>query len=250
MKVNTLIYYLFPSARGKGIFMAMLIMSILTLSGFTEPVCASSHLSGIASIEAVQQNPFVAKGVVTDAVTGEALIGANVVEKGTSNGTVTNSDGSFQLNVQDNRAILVISYIGYMTQEVTASANLKISLNEDTEMMEEIVVIGYGTQRKGDVTSAISSVKAEDFTVGKIGDAADLIKGKLNVKYEKSKVEEKDDIKYIHHGMTRKSFNFSWKLDSFKYDLDKTGVTLKNGILKIIVPISKKAQAKKLEINK
>ncbi len=74
--------------------------------------------------------------------------------------------------------------------------------------------------------------------------------GKLNVKYEKSKVEEKDDIKYIHHGMTRKSFNFSWKLDSFKYDLDKTGVTLKNGILKIIVPISKKAQAKKLEINK
>ena len=178
MKVNTLIYYLFPSARGKGIFMAMLIMSILTLSGFTEPVCASSHLSGIASIEAVQQNPFVAKGVVTDAVTGEALIGANVVEKGTSNGTVTNSDGSFQLNVQDNRAILVISYIGYMTQEVTASANLKISLNEDTEMMEEILVIGYGTQRKGDVTVQFR-VSTEDFTVGKIGDAADLIKGKI-----------------------------------------------------------------------
>lgn len=85
------------------------------------------------------------------------------------------------MNVAAN-AVLQISYIGYKTQEIPASqlkAGAVITLKEDTEVMDEVVVIGYGTQRKGDVTSAISSVKAEDFTVGKVGDAADLIKGKV-----------------------------------------------------------------------
>ena len=92
---------------------------------------------------------------------------------------MTNSDGSFLLSVQNYRALLVISYIGYQTVEIQASDNLNISLTEDTELIDELVVIGYGTQRKGDVTSAISSIKSEDFLVGKIGDAADLIKGKV-----------------------------------------------------------------------
>lgn len=103
------------------------------------------------------------------------------MEKGTTNGTITDFDGNFSLNVAAN-AVLQISYIGYKTQEIPASqlkAGAVITLKEDTEVMDEVVVIGYGTQRKGDVTSAISSVKAEDFTVGKVGDAADLIKGKV-----------------------------------------------------------------------
>mgnify|MGYP000995012106 FL=1 len=179
MKVNTLIHYLFPSARGKEMFMGMLIVSIMTLSGSIEPVYSSNNRDVNIFNEEIAQNPVSAKGVVTDAVTGEPLIGANVVEKGTSNGTVTNSDGSFQLTVPKSRSVLVISYVGYLTVEVLASDNLNISLSEDTELMEELVVIGYGTQRKGDVTSAIASVKAEDFTIGKIGDAADLIKGKV-----------------------------------------------------------------------
>ena len=119
-------------------------------------------------------------GTVKDA-NGEPIIGATVVEKGTTNGTVTDFDGNYTLELSGN-GTLSISYIGYKTQEIPVSqlkAGAVITLKEDTEVMDEVVVIGYGTQRKGDVTSAISSVKAEDFTVGKVGDAADLIKGKV-----------------------------------------------------------------------
>ena len=119
-------------------------------------------------------------GQVVDS-NGESIIGANIVEKGTANGTITDFNGKFSLKVAPN-ATLVISYIGYKTIEMKASevkAGQTITLQENAEIMDEVVVIGYGTQRKGDVTSAISSVKAEDFTVGKVGDAADLIKGKV-----------------------------------------------------------------------
>lgn len=130
-------------------------------------------------VESVLQQKTVS-GKVVDSK-GETIIGANVMEKGTTNGTITDFDGNFSLNVSA-KSVLQISYIGYKTQEIPASqlkAGAVITLKEDTEVMDEVVVIGYGTQRKGDVTSAISSVKAEDFTVGKVGDAADLIKGKV-----------------------------------------------------------------------
>ena len=133
-----------------------------------------------AAVMAAQQTRTVTGQVVDSR--GETIIGANIVEKGsTANGTITDFDGKFTLKVAPN-ATLVISYIGYKTIEIKASeikAGQTITLQENAEMMDEVVVIGYGTQRKGDVTSAISSVKAEDFTVGKVGDAADLIKGKV-----------------------------------------------------------------------
>lgn len=132
-----------------------------------------------AAVIAAQQTRTVS-GQVVDS-NGESIIGANVMEKGTTNGTITDFDGKFSLKVAPN-ATLVISYIGYKNIEMKASelkAGQTITLQENAEMMDEVVVIGYGTQRKGDVTSAISSVKAEDFTVGKVGDAADLIKGKV-----------------------------------------------------------------------
>lgn len=130
-------------------------------------------------VESVLQQKAIS-GKVVDSK-GESIIGANIMEKGTTNGTITDFDGNFNLNVAAN-AVLQISYIGYKTQEIPVNqlkAGAVITLKEDTEVMDEVVVIGYGTQRKGDVTSAISSVKAEDFTVGKVGDAADLIKGKV-----------------------------------------------------------------------
>lgn len=132
-----------------------------------------------AAVIAAQQTRTVS-GQVVDS-NGESIIGANVMEKGTTNGTITDFDGKFSLKVAPN-ATLVISYIGYKNIEMKASelkVGQTITLQENAEMMDEVVVIGYGTQRKGDVTSAISSVKAEDFTVGKVGDAADLIKGKV-----------------------------------------------------------------------
>lgn len=98
------------------------------------------------------------KGTVKDN-TGEAIIGANVKEKDTTNGMITDFDGNFQLSVQKN-AILVISYIGYTTQEIPVgeNTNLNIVLKEDAKALEEVVVIGYGTARKSDVTGSIASV--------------------------------------------------------------------------------------------
>ena len=132
-----------------------------------------------AAVIAAQQTRTVS-GQVVDS-NGESIIGANIVEKGTANGTITDFDGKFSLKVAPN-ATLVISYIGYKNIEMKASelkAGQTITLQENAEMMDEVVVIGYGTQRKGDVTSAVASVKAEDFTVGKITDAAELVKGKI-----------------------------------------------------------------------
>ena len=101
-------------------------------------------------------------GVVVDA-SGVPLIGVNVLEKGTTNGTITDFDGKFTLNVSSPNAKLVISYIGYVSQEVSAPKNgeLKVVLKEDTETLEEVVVVGYGTQKKANLSGSVSSVDSE-----------------------------------------------------------------------------------------
>ncbi len=155
------------------------VSACVVLSAGCLPMAAYAESVGAPVVETVLQQKAIS-GKVVDSK-GESIIGANIMEKGTTNGTITDFDGNFNLNVAAN-AVLQISYIGYKTQEIPVSqlkAGAVITLKEDTEVMDEVVVIGYGTQRKGDVTSAISSVKAEDFTVGKVGDAADLIKGKV-----------------------------------------------------------------------
>ncbi|MDE6422425.1 MAG: carboxypeptidase-like regulatory domain-containing protein, partial [Muribaculaceae bacterium] len=120
-------------------------------------------------------------GVVTDSE-GEPLIGATVMVKGTTIGAATDLDGKFSLTAPIGKE-LVISYIGYQTKTLKiekGKLNLgNIVLASDSQLLDDVVVIGYGTQRKGDVTSAVASVKAEDFTQGAIGDAAELVKGKV-----------------------------------------------------------------------
>ena len=119
-------------------------------------------------------------GKVKDS-SGEPVIGASVVVKGNNTmGTITDFDGNFMLDVPA-KSVLVISYIGYVTQEVpTAGKNsLEIVLKEDTKTLDEVVVIGYGTQRKGDVTSSVASVKADNFVKGAVKDVGQLIKGKV-----------------------------------------------------------------------
>lgn len=143
----------------------------------TYPLYAADTSNRLAT-ENTQQRIKVT-GTIVDK-SGEPIIGANIVEKGTTNGTISDLDGRFTLNVQSATSVLVVSYIGYKTTETSAKEkNTRITLTEDSELVDEVVVIGYGTQRKGDVTSAVASVKAEDFTIGKIGDAAELIKGKV-----------------------------------------------------------------------
>ncbi|MDR1102553.1 MAG: TonB-dependent receptor [Tannerella sp.] len=111
-----------------------------------------------------QEGKKTVTGTVVDA-TGEPVIGANIKEKGTTNGTVTDADGKFSLNVADN-AVLQISYIGYIAQEVSSltgmgGKSLLITLPEDTQALEEVVVVGYGTQKKVNLTGAVAQVKGE-----------------------------------------------------------------------------------------
>lgn len=144
------------------------------------PAMANPETTGIMDVAAVQQQGVVITGVVKDK-TGEPVIGANILEKGTTNGLITDINGNFRLTVKNKNAVLVVSFIGYKTQEMTVGAqkNITFILTDDTEMLDEVVVVGYGTQKKGDVTSAISSVKSEDFLTGNFNDAGSLLKGKV-----------------------------------------------------------------------
>ena len=109
-----------------------------------------------------QQNTRKITGIVKDQ-SGEPVIGANIVEKGTTNGTITDIDGQYSLEVGSN-SILVVSYIGYITQEIPVGKNntLDVLLREDTETLDEVIVIGYGTTKRKDFTGSVSSVKLEN----------------------------------------------------------------------------------------
>lgn len=148
----------------------------LLLAAGAAPVALASHgVTAVAAVEAVQQNGVTVRGVVRDAG-GEPVIGASVVEKGNArNGTVTDIDGRYTLTVSRG-ATLVVTYVGYVSRE---SKGGDIVLQEDLKSLSEVVVIGYGTQKKADVTSAVVSVKSDDFTLGNFNDAGDLIKGKV-----------------------------------------------------------------------
>ncbi len=116
------------------------------------------------------------KGRVVDAAS-EAVIGASIQEKGTTNGTITDIDGNFTLEVEP-QATLIISYIGYKTQEVKATASMNLTLQEDNEVLEEVVVIGYGSVKRKDVTTAVSTVSTDDLQQRPILSAAQAMQGK------------------------------------------------------------------------
>ena len=119
--------------------------------------------SPIKLIAQVTTSGIPVTGVVTDQ-SGEVVIGANVIVKGTNIGAITNDDGSFSIQVPDENAILRFTFLGYKTQEILVGNKRTISviLIEDSQLLGEIVVIGYGTMKKSDLTGAISSVKADD----------------------------------------------------------------------------------------
>ena len=119
-----------------------------------------------------------ATGVITDAATGEPIIGASVVEEGTTNGTVTDFDGQFTLTVAKD-AMVVVSYVGYKSQQLSAGPNLKISLAEDNEVLEELVVTGYTTQRKADLTGAVSAISAADLEKQQENNPMKALQGKV-----------------------------------------------------------------------
>ena len=118
------------------------------------------------------------QGVVLDAANGEPIIGASILEIGTTNGTVTDWDGNFELNVQAG-AKLAISYMGYKTQELEAKAMMNVKLGEDAEVLDEVVVVGYGVVKKNDATGSVTAIKPDDMNKGLQTNAQDMIQGKI-----------------------------------------------------------------------
>ena len=131
------------------------VMASALLAGSPQTVFAE-----VNGVQTVMQTGTV-KGQVVDA-NGEPIIGASVLVKGTTNGTITDFDGNFTLN-NASKGILVVSYIGYKTQEVPVNEKnlMKIILKEDTEVLDEVVVVGYGTQKKATLTGAVASVSGD-----------------------------------------------------------------------------------------
>lgn len=130
----------------------------------------------LVSTYAFAQNTVT--GIVKDKA-GDPLIGVSVVEKGTTNGNITDADGKYSIKVDQGKT-LVFSYIGYVTQEIKVTSNsLNVELKEDNQLLDEVVVIGYGSLQRKDVTSSITSVKAEDMNVGAYTEPGQLLQGKV-----------------------------------------------------------------------
>lgn len=138
-------------------------------------------ISGMSILNAQQNeiNKYV-KGKVTDS-NGEPLIGVNVIEKGTSNGSISDLNGHYSLQISSNKVTLSFSYIGYLTQEITVEKEdiINMQLQEDALDLDEIVVIGYGTAKKRDLTGAISSVRAEKLEMESPRSVQDLLRSNV-----------------------------------------------------------------------
>lgn len=158
---------------------AWLLLPFALLSTGNVPVHAMKNLAfsnrGLSSLENVQ----TVSGVVQDAQTGEPLVGVTVLLKGTKTATQTDANGRFQIQAGIGEAVIV-SYIGYTSREVTvSSASLSIALTADSSSLDEVVVVGYGSQKKSEITSAVASVKEKDFNQGGMRSPMDLVQGKV-----------------------------------------------------------------------
>lgn len=133
----------------------------------------------MTTVTGFAQNKTVS-GIVVDKA-GEAVIGASVLVKGTSNGTITDFDGKFTLSNVPEKGIITITYIGYEGQDISIAGKntLKVILAEDTETLDEVVVVGYGTQKKTDLTGSVMSVKSEDITSVTANNPVQALQGRV-----------------------------------------------------------------------
>ncbi len=138
-------------------------------------------LSLLLAFAGVYAQEITSQGVILDKKSGDPLIGATVLQKETNNGTITDIDGMFRISVPRN-AVLVVSYIGYVSQNVTANgtAKLRIELSQDTEMLDEVIVVGYGSQKAKDMTAPISTVKGSDLSKQIAANPMSALQGKMS----------------------------------------------------------------------
>lgn len=156
--------------------MFCLLLSAFSMSG----ALAAPVATGDANAMVVQQGKKVT-GVVVDA-NGEPVIGANVVVKGTTNGTITDFDGNYSIEGVSANDVLAISYIGYISQEIAvgSQSTINVTLREDSQALDEVVVVGYGVMRKSDVTGSIAVAKGDDLTKNQNFSALDNLRGKVS----------------------------------------------------------------------
>jgi TonB-linked SusC/RagA family outer membrane protein len=135
----------------------------------------------LVNLTYITAQEIVIKGTVTDAATGETLPGVNIIEKGTQRGATTNQDGSYSITVSNSDAVLVFSFVGYLSEEVDVAgrAAINLTLVESIEALDEIVVIGYGSVKKRELTGSVASMKEDDFNQGVFSDPIQLIQGKV-----------------------------------------------------------------------
>ena len=160
--------------RLSSLYKPLCAVAILCAFCFASSMPAYANKADGVSITNAQ---ITVKGKVVDAA-GEPVIGANIMEVGTTNGTISDMDGNFTLNVSEG-ASLEISYIGYVTQKVKATRNMKITLKEDSELIDEVVVIGYGSAKKADLTGAVSTVKSETITMTPSSNPMEALQGRV-----------------------------------------------------------------------
>jgi TonB-linked SusC/RagA family outer membrane protein len=157
-----------------------LLLSVTLISVTATDYTLSGNLSADKEIAACKQE-FEVKGNITDAETGEPLPGVNVVEKETQRGTATDQDGNYSIKVSGPDAVLVFSSVGYLSEEIDVAGQTKIDLTlvESIEALDEIVVIGYGSIKRREVTGSVASVKEDDFNQGVFFDPVQLVQGKV-----------------------------------------------------------------------
>ncbi len=169
--LNDVLYYL--AEKGN--------LSFRRVNGIIHVAKGNRSTEKVVDAATVSGQARTVTGKVTDGDTGESIPGANVVIQGTSTGTVTDIEGNFSIEVPGPETVLVISFVGYVSQEITVGnqSHVDIVLRPNVTALDEIVVTGYGVQQKKEITSSITSVKAEEFNKGYVNDPAQLIQGKV-----------------------------------------------------------------------
>ncbi|MCB0649332.1 MAG: TonB-dependent receptor [Saprospiraceae bacterium] len=169
---------------------------------------------------------------ITGTVTGdgEALIGCSVAEKGTTNGVFTDIDGKFSINVQSENAVLVFSFIGFDTKEITVGSQraFDVELNASSLNLNEVIVVAYGSQRKSDVTGSIGSLKTKDFNKGVIANAGQLLQGKIagvNVTASSGEPGAAQNVIIRGVGSLRSGTTPLYVIDGFTLDNSSTGIS-------------------------
>lgn len=158
-----------------------LVCGLFLCGGICYSYASAKESSELVALEVTQQQISTLRGIVVDAK-GEPVIGASVVEKGTSNGVITDLNGSFSIQIRKGKTLL-ISYIGYSDQEIKVSTfdtEIKVVMNENAELLDEVVVVGYGVQKKANLTGAVASVKVNDIKDIPVSNTVSLLQGRMS----------------------------------------------------------------------